>query len=462
MANSYPFRRFPPEVRHHIYLLATPPRVVTVEAVLECWEDFEKRYHSEAFTPADLRVHPDIAYYARLWDWRDPGFTRYRSHVRRFKQTTLDSYNFTSNKPRKDHWELEDKFPLDIILSDDKMAYNVFHTGELYSTTRIPHLLHTYSESRAVLVAYGYELAFGTRTHKPMTWFHFGRDILRLGDGDYPLAGLLNGLCGRFGNYLNEVGQFHPHDLQRVQQLALTMPDYRRDISSLLQLMPHVQDLYMIVWEGLEEALVGSAVPSLALAQVPRLNLAPEQDLECLVAVEEIDVLWTQEEIYIFGLLDDQGPEEHAYALKNHKRHNGFSSLYTQCRESQWTVAFQDRMKKAFVDLKDEHAAEMLRSAPKCHYVHLCTLAEAGQMHYHRQAYRKIFAKKREAWLESQLLQHYSGQQDNVFRAEVESRGELGSRDDFCRPYASHDEEVEWWVRHGSPTTRYGNLQIRP
>ncbi|ENH62103.1 hypothetical protein FOC1_g10015062 [Fusarium oxysporum f. sp. cubense race 1] len=114
MAN---FQNLPPEIRHEIYLLATPARVVHLKAefvnVDECYTLWRVSSYQGAFC-----------------HWRQS--KNYENRVRVY---------FYSNAP-------------------------------------IPVLLHTCFESRDFLIKMGYQLAFKTKSHGPRTWFNYDRDVL--------------------------------------------------------------------------------------------------------------------------------------------------------------------------------------------------------------------------------------------------------------------------------------------
>ncbi|KAH7227631.1 hypothetical protein BKA60DRAFT_506813 [Fusarium oxysporum] len=114
MAN---FQSLPPEIRHEIYLLATPARAVHLKAefvnVDECYTLWRVSSYQGAFC-----------------HWRQS--KNYENRVRVY---------FYSNAP-------------------------------------IPVLLHTCFESRDFLIKMGYQLAFKTKSHGPRTWFNYDRDVL--------------------------------------------------------------------------------------------------------------------------------------------------------------------------------------------------------------------------------------------------------------------------------------------
>ncbi|KAF5255782.1 hypothetical protein FOXYS1_13781 [Fusarium oxysporum] len=114
MAN---FQSLPPEIRHEIYLLATPARVVHLKAE---FVNFDECY----------TLWQVSSYQGGFCNWQKS--KNYENRVRVY---------FYSNAP-------------------------------------IPVLLHTCFESRDFLIKMGYQLAFKTKSHGPRTWFNHDRDIL--------------------------------------------------------------------------------------------------------------------------------------------------------------------------------------------------------------------------------------------------------------------------------------------
>lgn len=260
------FPLLPFELRREIYILATPPRIVHVEEGFELNEhDREEcakacranRYREggerdwlyDRFEQTlrgggtlQIRLHPDIAYFAHNWRVRLPPPALPR-------QTLLEDWGFTSrhggaHQPWPPSAETPE-IPLHWLAEHPQIAFELVRESFLYSRAPIPPLLHTCSESRQVLVDLGYELSFSTRTSEPQTWFHFGRDKLYLGTVTYNEALLSGGYW--------DVFQFSPKDLRRIQYLILgetaqCLLKHLEMVANLLPLLPNLQELFFEIW----------------------------------------------------------------------------------------------------------------------------------------------------------------------------------------------------------------------
>ncbi|KAI0383214.1 hypothetical protein F5Y04DRAFT_278919 [Hypomontagnella monticulosa] len=156
----FPFLPF--ELRREIYILATPPRVVHVreswdfvgeDAFWDCYdnsdhdyEDFKLEYAYHSFedrykaNPLRVKIHPDIAYFAR--NWRD----RIPRELRRPLQTCPESFGSTSNAASSGPWiptEETPEIPLCWLEEDLCAAFELVRESHLYSQAPIPPLLHT-------------------------------------------------------------------------------------------------------------------------------------------------------------------------------------------------------------------------------------------------------------------------------------------------------------------------------
>ncbi|KAI0416918.1 hypothetical protein F5X98DRAFT_171096 [Xylaria grammica] len=255
------FTALPFELRRMIYLLASPPRFVRVKEAQEDWDDFEEKFRT---TIVPIKLHPSTAYFACNWRGRIPFPVRqWRWYDGRY-QTTLERYGWKWKRAPIKHqpWEPTEEtpdIPYDFISGNPHVAWELLRTGYLYSAAPIPALLHVARESRYVLIDYGYELAFSTRTYKPLTWFNFKTDVLYIGryqEDNYrpwerrpsPHHALLS------GNEWWEFGQFQPEDLKRVKRLALeksglvVSPGYRdglNEISNMLKLFTGLDELFL-------------------------------------------------------------------------------------------------------------------------------------------------------------------------------------------------------------------------
>ncbi|KAG8671107.1 hypothetical protein FPOAC2_04430 [Fusarium poae] len=112
------FGKLPPEIRIQIYLLATPPRAVSLGLVTIPYDEWLRGYCKRG------RSQPGSIWTKQLWNYDS--------------QSDL-----------------------------------------LGSITQIPALLHTCKESREELINHGYELTFAT-SRGPRTWFNYRQDALCL------------------------------------------------------------------------------------------------------------------------------------------------------------------------------------------------------------------------------------------------------------------------------------------
>lgn len=227
------FPLLPLELRRKIYILATPSRVVHVQEFSpedKCEDGDEVKVGLKvkddsgykAFvercrtTPIQLKLHPDIAYFAHNWE------QDIRPDLEWFPNDgTLE---FTSTRKHQP-WPPTDEtpeIPIAWLADNPFYAWHMTRDAYLRSSAPIPPFLHVCSESREVLMRYGYELAFGTRTHGPHTWFNFEQDTLYISCGPYGDAAPLSGDHW-------DVGLFRPTDL--------------------LWLLPSVQELFFVEWE---------------------------------------------------------------------------------------------------------------------------------------------------------------------------------------------------------------------
>ncbi|KAI1759683.1 hypothetical protein GGR53DRAFT_130190 [Hypoxylon sp. FL1150] len=265
------FPRLPLELRREIYILATPPRVVNLEEGASRFDTLLEFSETCRTTPVQLRLHPDIAYFACNWQ---PIMTR---DLADGPLSTLESYGFTCTGKRYQPWlptKDTPEIPIAWLAENPSIAWEMTRDAYLHSPAPIPPFLHVCSESREVLRRYGYELAFGTRTHDALTWFNFERDTLHLSRDHETFENetlenetfetlLLSG-----GEW--DVGLFRPTDLQRVKKLALgegishipsselmamamdkdmDMSSWTSPITSLLLLLPAIEELFFITWE---------------------------------------------------------------------------------------------------------------------------------------------------------------------------------------------------------------------
>ena len=284
-ATFHQFPLLPYELRRYIYILATPPRIVHVREsypvdnkgeIKEEWlklpdnEDYPyegyKRSHAYERFRDQYRakplpsLHPDLAYFARNWARGDLFSAG--------AQTRLEQFGFTAPR-RKLPWPATGSVPqIEPIWLERHLdaAFELLRESYLYSQAPIPALLHTCRDSRITLTHFGYQLAFGTRTHKARTWFHFGRDSLYIPQREehrflvrqvcrgwayrhkepWPYRKLLSGPQW-------DIGQFDPRDLRRVRRVILAVgPNYLElgvdSLAGFFPLLPGLEELYFELW----------------------------------------------------------------------------------------------------------------------------------------------------------------------------------------------------------------------
>ncbi|RYP15736.1 hypothetical protein DL767_010291 [Monosporascus sp. MG133] len=370
--NFHLFPELPPEIRHYIYLLATPPRIVHVQEETEHREPFEETFLT---TPVQLELHPSIAYFAHNWTKHVGRHAPWRSSPEPFSgQTTLEAHRFTTSKPKYQPWEPSAEVP-EIPLnwlganSNVKTAWVMTRQSELYSRAPIPAVLHVCVESRASLMNFGYQLAFGTRTSLPMTWFHFGRDTLhvdRCDPDDYEDCLLLGGSSWH-------IGQFMPEDLRRVQRLSLQdggfMPyfaPYLRDFPDSLRLMPNLRDLYLVEWNVVESEVPATAFFERITAEEPikvtrgeHWSFLPVEETDCFLKVYL--AVGSLQRDAVGNLPPSFG--ENCFSLRQHKRKHGALSNFVDHNAGFLEAHFTKELK--------------MRAPIRVSFVHLCNTVAA-------------------------------------------------------------------------------------
>ncbi|KAI0438780.1 hypothetical protein F4803DRAFT_533832 [Xylaria telfairii] len=247
------FAFLPFELRRMIYLFASPPRFVYVKEHHEDHEEFEERCRT---TPVQLKLHPSITYFAHNWRGRIPWSPAPWRPYYRHHQLTLETYGLIGHRLRHQPWESTKEvpgIPHHFLSENPEVAWEFVRSGSFNSAAPIPTLLHVTRESRQVLIDYGYELAFRTRTCGPQVWFNFKTDVLYIGRFEREWDGrsfhfLLS------GNESWDIGQFDPLDLKKVRRLALNYAgdvvssassDGMEQISSILELFTGIEELFL-------------------------------------------------------------------------------------------------------------------------------------------------------------------------------------------------------------------------
>jgi len=166
-----------------------------------------------------------------------------REYFNNSGQRQLEHYGFTSSRPAP---------ALQTIPQLEHAARHRWETtrvGTFYSPDPLPVLLHVCRESRQLLQAYGYKLAFSTRTAPAGTWFNFSSDILHLRDyeDDEQASRTLDG--GMWN-----LGQFSRDDLSQLKKLSLRMNSFDYSfgervpiaLHKAVQLCGNLQELLLI------------------------------------------------------------------------------------------------------------------------------------------------------------------------------------------------------------------------
>ncbi|TAQ87202.1 hypothetical protein B7494_g4447 [Chlorociboria aeruginascens] len=228
------FMQLPLDIRVVIWRLAMPRnRIVRLYEEIEVEDDDATWF--ETGTSRDSTVYSN--------EYLDRVLSTYRRFSNR-GQTQLEAYNFTSTTPRPS------------LLTDDqleqasKLEWETTRQGRWRSSSPIPVLLYVCRESRDLLQAYGYKIAFSTRTAKAQTWFNFSEDYLYLLSGDIDSLDISVTLDGGYWN----IGQLCSEDLGLVKRLALSLDrasDYRGSRSFPTSLYHAVQ-----IFGNLEELLL--------------------------------------------------------------------------------------------------------------------------------------------------------------------------------------------------------------
>ncbi|KAF4332413.1 hypothetical protein FBEOM_13791 [Fusarium beomiforme] len=312
------FMNLPYDLRRSIYVLATPRRVVRVEEgpididEKRNWPKEHGSYFDYAYkrfynqmkeTPPGLTLHPDLAGFSYNWRRNIPWESYNRSH----RQTCLEEYGFTSNKPRYEPWSPSDdlpRIPTDWLSDYPELAFELTRECCLYSDTEIPVFLHVCSESRETLVEWGYRLFFSTRTCEPRTWFHPGRDRLYVAYNQeyfhyYGSPQQLHNLypCLDPGLLLTgcrwDIGQHSLDDLKQIKNVILERPADYPDQEKLV----HDLQCILTILSGLEELFLESwAVDSFRswvtdFTNGMELDLKAEPRSVACIPVEDIDVI---------------------------------------------------------------------------------------------------------------------------------------------------------------------------
>ncbi|KAL6693047.1 hypothetical protein J3F84DRAFT_396524 [Trichoderma pleuroticola] len=462
MSTFHLFPLLPAEIRSAIYNMATPPRVVHVHQQAESFEDFKNRLPH--ITIAERNLRPDVDYASFYGLLRQASAILVHKRRKLFKQTKLEAYGFTSNKKAGFSWEFESMMPFDTLMKYPTLAFPLYRRVTISCQAAIPPLLHTCSESRSLLISYGYQLAFPSTAQDPRVWFHFGQDILLL-DDDFDCSD-----ADPYGPKETEIDkiphtfhQFRPRDVSQLQRLALTKYTHYSRMFLGHKLCPKLKELMLVEWdpEESEQALRQSVVDPALIRPVPNIPQAYHNGEQlCILPVEEVDALWTTLELDVFGVVEDWHPatKENAWDLKQHKLANGFHSQFVKYKQRQMKEEYVQRRQsieyynKEFYKPYQKFPAKEEEYPPwnihQLSFAHVCTRHTAKRIMETRSTFMEQFVKLRAELRETNdgfdlpwakqhrlpppfVLQMYSN-----WPAVAESL---------------HSTELEWWMNHGLP-----------
>ncbi|KAI2469493.1 hypothetical protein F4781DRAFT_218566 [Annulohypoxylon bovei var. microspora] len=431
MPTFHLFPYLPIELRREIYILATPPRIVQVREslVLDDPEDFAESYsmydpsrstENPPYTADDFKfdyafekfseryekelirtkLHPDLAYFAFNWGGRVPGLAP------PLTQMSLDSYGFTRQKARYQPWIPTSKtpeIPLHWLDHHLDAAFELIRESHLYSEAQIPPLLHTCSESRKLLMDYGYQIAFSTRTRGPRTWFHFGRDRLYIAKRQSENTVLME---SEDTDLLTKcrcdvLGQFSPNDLKQIRSLVFSesVPHFRCPsavLSGLVPLMPSLDEIFFEEWNPacLGRWVNGTDKEGQPSSQKCKDNRDGREPWRC-IPVEEVDALveefcfYNQEAPYILGLPCFEPVYCKLFHLNIHRdselKHISFFEHIARMLEEEAEELFN----KYWPDLDF--------NIPRVKFVHTCPETTARQIIHGRHAFWRHYVELKKA-----------------------------------------------------------------
>ncbi|KAJ4248827.1 hypothetical protein NW762_012665 [Fusarium torreyae] len=400
------FTHLPYDLRHHIYVLATPPRVVRVEEgpvnVKEkrIWREEEhETYFHYAFeqfykqmlddVPTfNIKLHPELASFAHNWRRRIP----WSAHNHPYEQKRLDAYGFTSSLPSYEPWQASEDVPLiptDWLIDYPELAFELTRRCCLYSDAEIPAFLHVCAESRKALMRWGYRLSFSTRTTGPRTWFHPGRDRLyipyqnrqfpRSDTYRYAYGWQLDDIteiptpypCIEPGVLLSgchwDIGQYSVQDLKEVKYLILGTGrpwddvELNEFLQSLLPLVSNLEELLLEDWSLQDFAWWFGGIEG-----APRVKTSTASSVAC-IPVEDIDAIgcyyWTRSASY-----DDPPPT--CFTGRYNDEFHRFKTLSSEPYHEAQAAALEKRLLRW--NLASKSAKSQKLRIPKIRHVHLC------------------------------------------------------------------------------------------
>jgi hypothetical protein len=245
------FPNLPQDLRIYIWRLAMPrERIVSVYEQID-WPDCDDCHNGwEALEECDsgycAEGHDGNLRAIQMLDrFLHRCLVCYRGYFSNEDQSQLEDYGFTSPRPKP---ELPTNAQLDYAA---RCFWQRTRKSIFITQYPMPVLLQVCQESRNLLQAYGYELAFSTRTAPAQTWFNFSSDFLYLRNIEhYDDLEHSESLDGGYWN----IGQFSSRDLSLVKKLALYLPreDYvnggplPRSLHMAVQLFGNLQELLLV------------------------------------------------------------------------------------------------------------------------------------------------------------------------------------------------------------------------
>ncbi|KAI1086379.1 hypothetical protein F5B19DRAFT_162294 [Rostrohypoxylon terebratum] len=442
-AKFHQFSLLPLELRREIYILATPPRVVFVKEVgagSQAWLDRLDEFREICrTTPIQFRLHPDLTYFASCWK---PSIApKLRSH----NQLPLEAYGFTSTNDRYQPWVPTDdtpEIPSTWLADHPDTAWAMTRNASLHSPTPIPPFLHVCSESREVLKQYGYQLAFGTRTDEPHTWFHFERDTLYI---EFVSAAAPNVLVDEAW----DIGLFRPIDLLRIKRLAIkdglrAVCRYGDQIlsetSQMLRLVPNLRDLILVVW-GPDDPPCDDTEP------------ANTRDHHICISVDELDFMPLLPRGYYY---EDFFPHTIYYRLKTFKRRNGPGSNLSRFHYFDYAMSqFQSSLHNYRTKLMSGNCNGPMYqcNVPRVHLAHMCTFEKAEYIFSERRKLWKQFNITKRRLARGRLSKHHATNEEADTIPKYMDVGEA-----FLRANEPDNDELrQFFIAHEMALELHGN-----
>ncbi|KAF5979212.1 hypothetical protein FCOIX_5421 [Fusarium coicis] len=434
------FLALPLELRQEIYSLATPPRFVEVRRFTE--QDYDEFAEHIRATPNAIRLDESLTHFSFNWRSQIPSRT---------KQRTLERYGFSSTKSPYQPWDVSKLAPqisLDWLSENPAYAWELCREGHLFSNAPIPALLHTCRESRDHLIKSGYQLAFRTRSHGPRTWFNFDTDVLFVSRGDDWGTNhrVLSGCSW-------DISRFHPIDMQRVKRITLddstgslyiSHPSFSEanymlsDLSSVLRLFQHLEELLLVEWTDLHMGEIRSMKTSHAKGE--RRHTYDTGFLWSYQPVSEVDAslqMFPPEDYSSTLAVTCIGP--YGELLKHHKtlQRNEYFKIVQN--------SLQDKLLKYRESVAARHKleTELLWEIPKVTAVHVMSDWGHEILGQEREGALSRAYKLRQKWLAEEKgrynpLTH--GQADDFEADEEAFNLVLAAEDPF-------EAQKTWWIR---------------